>query len=94
MCGEASELTLRDLIDEIAVGPGAYAYSAYFFNCLLRSKVLRANHEDDACDELEGVLQHELFHFAVVAAAPMGPGQEGPADFDLAFVLVVAVESR
>ena len=60
MCGEASELTLRDLIDEIAVGSVSYADSSYCFNCLLRSKVLRANHEDDACDELEGVLQHEI----------------------------------
>src|ERR1035438_9719986 len=72
--GEAGELTSFDLIDEIAVGSGSCADSSYFFNCLLRSKILRANHKDDACDEFEGVLQHKLFHFPVASAAPMGPG--------------------
>ena len=38
--------------------------------------------------------KHELFHFPVVGAAPVGPGQERPTDFDLAFSSVVSVESR
>ncbi len=36
----------------------------------------------------------ELFHFHVVAAVPVGPGQKRPTDFDLAFFFVVYVESR
>ncbi len=44
--------------------------------------------------ELEGVPEHELFHFPVVDAAPVRPGQKRPADLDLAFFLVVSVESR
>src|SRR5260370_29242375 len=38
--------------------------------------------------------QHELFHCPMIDAAPMRSGQKCPADFDLAFILVVAVESR
>jgi len=40
------------------------------------------------------VAQHELFHFRVVGAAPVGPGQERPPDFDLAYFFVVSVEAR
>src|SRR5262249_3123707 len=38
--------------------------------------------------------EHEPFHFSIVAAAPVGPGQERPTDFDLALPLVVPVEPR
>jgi hypothetical protein len=42
----------------------------------------------------KGVPQHETFHFDVINAAPAGPGQEGPTNFDLAERLVVAEEPR
>ena len=58
------------------------------------AQILWTNQEDNTLHESEGVPQHELFHFLVVEAAPVGPGQERPADFDLALVFVVPVESR
>ena len=50
--------------------------------------------KDNAVYEFEGVPQHELFHFPVVGAAPVGSGQERPADFDFALLFVVFVKSR
>lgn len=38
--------------------------------------------------------QHKLLHLAIVDAAPVGSGQECPADLDLAFFLVVTMETR
>ena len=38
--------------------------------------------------------EHELLHLAIVRAAPVRAGQEGPADFNFALVLVVGVKSR
>ncbi len=40
------------------------------------------------------MLQHELLHLAIVDAAPVGSGQECPADLDLTSFLVVAMEAR
>jgi len=93
------ETRRRDLVNEIVVAtrlvaPGSHAHAAYFFHRPLRAQVPRTNHQDDATHELEGVPQHEALHFPVVHAAPVRPGQKRPADFDLAFSLVVSAESR
>jgi len=53
-----------------------------------------ADFEDDGVDELEGVGEHEVFHFAVVVSAPVGAGEEGPADFDLGDVGVALEVAR
>ncbi len=55
---------------------------------------MRADNEDDAVHVPKGVPQHEPFHLPVVAPAPVGPGQERPADLDLALRLIVAVKAR
>src|SRR5262249_48686796 len=60
----------------------------------LGAEVVRPDQEYDAFDEPEGVAEHQPLHLAVVGAAPAGPGQERPADLDLAPRLVVAVEPR
>src|SRR5438105_4934619 len=59
-----------------------------------RPAVVRANQEDHALDEPERMLKHEPLHLAVVATAPVGPGQERPADLDFAALGVVTVEPR
>jgi hypothetical protein len=76
------------------VGPGPSTNAAYFFHGSLRTHILGTNKKDDGLHKSEGVLQHELFHFSVVGAAPVGPCQERPADFDLAGLFVIAIESR
>ena len=67
--------------------------SAYLFHGLLRAKILWAHKKENAVHKLEGVPQHELFHFPIVDAAPVGSGQKRPADFNLAIFLVISVES-
>src|SRR5262249_39420996 len=52
------------------------------FRWPLRSDVLRADDENDAVDEPERVVEHEPLHLAVVAAAPVRPREERPADLD------------
>jgi len=77
-----------------SVRPRSHAHSANLLEGSLGAQILRTNKKDDPVHESEGVLQHELFHVAVVGAAPMGPGEECPTDFDLAPFFVVSVESR
>lgn len=55
---------------------------ADFLEGFLGAEVVDADFEEDGVDELEGVGEHEAFEFAVVAAAPVGAGEEGSADFD------------
>src|ERR1700736_685810 len=87
-----------DLIDHgvpaTAVASPSHTNSAYLFHGPLRAQILWTNEKDNAVHESESVPQHELFHFPVVRAAPVRPGQKRPTDFDLAFLFVVSVESR
>jgi hypothetical protein len=55
---------------------------------------LWAYEKDNAIDKLESMLQHETLHLTVVDATPVGSGQEGPANLDLASLLVVTMEAR
>src|SRR5262249_23471060 len=64
--------------------PGAHADRADLFHRPLGAEVVRPDQEYDAVDEPEGVAEHQPLHLAVVGAAPVGPGQERPADLDLA----------
>ena len=59
--------------------------AADFFHGFEGPDICLADDEDDGVDELEGVGEHEAFHFAVVVSAPVGTGEEGPADLDFAF---------
>src|SRR5262249_14511382 len=47
------------------------------------ANVVRPDQEDDAMDEPKRVTEHEPLHLPVIGAAPVRPGQEGPADLDL-----------
>src|SRR5262249_52884091 len=60
----------------------------------VRATVVHADEKDHALDEPERMLEHESLHLAVVAAAPVRPGQERPAALDLAPLRVVAMEPR
>src|SRR5215213_9150936 len=88
----------RDLVDHAfpprRVAPRPPAHGANPFHRPLRANVVRADHEDDALHEAEGVLQHEPLHLAVVAPAPVRSGEEGPADLDLALLCVESVIAR
>ena len=88
----------RDFVDKTdlatPIGPRSRTNSANPFDGLLRAHILGPNQKDNPVYESEGVPEHQLFHFPVVRPAPVGPGQERPTDFDLAFLLVVPVESR
>jgi len=75
------------------IRPRSHANGAYLFERPLRAHILATNEKDDASYESEGMTQHELFHFPVVDAAPVRPGQERPPDFDLASFFVVFMES-
>ena len=55
----------------VRVGPRSIANSADSFDGALRSKIPRVDEEDNAFDELEGVPEHEAFHFAVEGASPL-----------------------
>ena len=96
--GLLSESTGGDLIHVAfpAAGarPGAGEHPADLFHRPLRAKVLRSDEKHDAADESEGVLQHQPLHFAVVATAPVGSGQERPADLHFVSLSVVPVKSR
>ena len=70
-------LSVKDFLFA-AIGEDA----ADFFHGFSGADVRFADEEDDGVDELEGVVEHEAFHFAVVVTAPVGAGEEGPADFD------------
>jgi len=85
---------VNEAISSGGVGPRAQTDCAYFLEGFLRTQVPWADEKDDAVHKSEGVAQHELFHFPVVDAAPVGLGQERPTDLDLAFLLVVSMESR
>src|SRR5262245_53559035 len=72
---------------EIAFTPagirlGADSNCADSFQGPLGAQVLGPDKKDNASYEAERVSQHEPFHLAVVATAPMRPPQEGPADFN------------
>ncbi|HEY6205742.1 MAG TPA: hypothetical protein VIW21_06205, partial [Chthoniobacterales bacterium] len=43
---------------------------ADFLEGFLRAKVVLADNEHDAIDEAEGVIEHQRFQLAIVAAAP------------------------
>src|SRR5438270_1765930 len=53
--------------------------------------VLGPDEKDDVVHEPEGVGQHQVLQLAVVDAAPAPPGEERPADLDLAALGLVAV---
>ncbi len=95
--GLLSESTGGDLIHvafPASGGPGAGEHPADLFHRSLRAKVLRSDEKHNAADESEGVLQHQPLHFAVVATAPVGSGQERPADLHFVSLSVVPVKSR
>lgn len=91
--GVASNL-VHEAVPPAGVGSGPAANAADFFHGSLRAKILWSDQKDDAIYEMECVLQHEALHLAVILAAPVRPGQEAPADFDLTFGRVVAMEPR
>jgi hypothetical protein len=62
--------------------------AADFFHGFSGAGVRCADEEDNAVDELEGMVEHEAFHFAVVASAPVRTGEECPADFNFALCRV------
>src|SRR5208283_2186033 len=86
--------SVNKTVSATPIGPRSYTNSAYFLYGSLRAQILRTDEKDDAGHKSEGVPEHELFHFPVVDAAPVGSGYECPTDFDLAFFLVVSVGSR
>jgi hypothetical protein len=49
--------------------------------------------DDHSVYEPERMVEHQALHLTVVHPAPVRPGEEGPADFDLALLLVVSVET-
>src|SRR5882724_6897595 len=60
----------------------------------LRAQIVFPDHEDDALNEAEGVVEHEGFHLTVVLSAPIGAFQEGEADLDLALFRFQVVITR
>ena len=76
----------------LASGPRPHTNAANLLHGPLRPAVVQANKKDNAVNELERMLQHELLHFAIEATALVGPGQERPADLDFVPVPVVTVE--
>src|SRR5207302_8470403 len=76
------------------VEPWSCADGADFFQGFLRANISRTHDKDHPADKLESMRQHESFHFPIEGPAPVRPGQERPTNFDLAFVPVIAVETR
>jgi hypothetical protein len=60
----------------------------------LRAIVPGIYEKDDSIDITECVLEHQPLHLAIVMPTPMRPGEKGPADFDLAGRLIIAVKAR
>src|SRR5438874_1075673 len=87
-----------DPVDEAlaatGVEPRSVPHRADLFDRPLRAEVPRPDQEDDAVNKLKRMAEHEPLHFSVVDAAPVGAGQERPADLDLALGFVVTVEPR
>src|SRR5437899_1794498 len=54
---------------------------ADFFERFLRAKVLFAGDKDDAIDESEGMIEHELLQLAIVGSAPEFALQKSPTHF-------------
>jgi hypothetical protein len=50
----------------------------------LRAPVFLAHPENHGIYECKGMIEHQPFDFAIGLAAPMAPGDEGPADLDFA----------
>src|ERR1043165_4153041 len=61
---------------------------ADFAEGALGAEVFWAHQEGHRFYKLEGVAKHQVLHLAIEAAAPVGAGEEGPADFDFTFMLI------
>jgi|SRR5215471_7260307 len=55
------------------------------FHGFLRSYIVRSYKKDDVIDKLEGVIQHQALHLAIVNSAPVRTSQKGPADLEFGF---------
>src|SRR5262249_38226539 len=86
--------TIEEALSATPLAPPSGADPADFFHGPLGAAAVGADKEDNGANEPEGVTEHESLHLAVVGAAPVGPGQERPADLDLPLPFVVAVEAR
>ena len=74
----------NDILPPVRLGSRADADAADLLDRRLRPHVVRPDHEDDAVHEPERVGEHQPLHFPVVGPTPVRPGQERPADLDLA----------
>jgi len=88
----------RDLVHQAlaasTIRTRAGQHATNFLHRATRPKVSRPDKKHNALDESECVVQHEVFHFSIVTAAPMTPGEERPSDLDLARCFVIPVEPR
>src|SRR5690606_12088150 len=101
--GFPAPLPLRTLDAEEGIGnglaiEGALAdegeLAADLFHGAARADVVGADVEPHALGPAEGVVEHQLFHFAVVASSPVAALEEGITDGDFLLVRFPVVVAR
>jgi len=76
------------------IGGRTRAYATNLFHGALGAAIVWTDGEDHALHRLESMLKHQPLHLAVVSPAPVGSGQERPADLNDATLRIVAVVAR
>src|SRR5438876_9071179 len=93
-----SEGCLREHVDHalptLRVGGNAEIHGADLLNRTARAAILWPNDEENLVDGLEGVLEHQALHLAVVPAAPIATSEKRPANLDPALCGVEDVVTR
>src|ERR1700683_358315 len=96
--GGLRETGARDFEENVLFAPNVWACArseaSDFFHGALRAHVLHPHAEHHGLNKSQSVLHQELFHLAVVSAAPTRASQKRPADLNFAVSLVVFVVAR